>query len=138
MKKDVDNYKTILFKSQEHEDFFYSALSQCRCNDVYHQVLCYCMGITSDTRANVKRIYNFKTGSINCDCLCEGWQTSGSRRILLLAFNLYTDGTPTVDSDNDIDNQICACREYSVSDIFCSGDAKYFWQAIKLRYPEYV
>ena len=99
------------------------------------------MGITNDTRVNANRIYDFKADYIKTECLHDGWQTSGSRRTLLLAFNLYTDGTPTVDSDNeeiDIENQLRACREYSVSDIFCCGDAKYFWQAIKLRYPEYV
>ena len=136
--KEANTYTEILFKNQKHENFFYDALFQCRRQDVYHQALCYCMGISDDTRANANRIYDFKTGYINPDCLHDGWQTSGSRRIVLLAFNLYTDGTPTVDSANAIDDQLRACREYSVSDIFCSGDAKYFWQAIRLRYPEYV
>ena len=136
--KEANTYTEILFKNQEHENFFYNAVFQCRYQDVYHQALCYCMGITSDTRANAKRIYDFETGCINPECLKDGWQTSGSGRIVLLAFNLYTDGTPSVDSYNDIGDQVRACREYSVSDIFCSGDARYFWQAIRLRYPEYV
>ena len=29
------------------------------------------------------------------------------------------------------------CRKYSVSDIFCCSYAMYFWEGIKLRYPEY-
>lgn len=29
------------------------------------------------------------------------------------------------------------CREYSVSDLFCCGYARYFWEAVKIRYPEY-
>lgn len=29
------------------------------------------------------------------------------------------------------------CRRYSVSDIFNCSYAMYFWEGIKLRYPEY-
>ena len=54
-----------------------------------------------------------------------------------LAFNLYTDGTPSIDDYKRKDEQIDECREYSVSNIFCCGYAMYFWQGVKLRYPEY-
>ncbi|MDR0886963.1 MAG: DUF6075 family protein [Clostridiales Family XIII bacterium] len=133
-----DTHTEILFKDSKHEDFFFNTLFQCSYQDTYHQALCYCLGLSSDTRHQAHHIYDFKTGCIKPDCLHEGWITSGSRRIILLAFNLYTDGTPTVDSDDKLDRQLCACREYSVSDLFCCGDARYFWEAIKLRYPEYV
>ena len=53
------------------------------------------------------------------------------------AFNLYTDGTPTTDEYDDTEEQIVETRLYSVSDIFCTGDARYFWEAIKIRYPDY-
>ena len=53
------------------------------------------------------------------------------------AFNLYTDGTPSVDDYKCKDEQIGECRVYSVIDIFCCGYALYFWQGIQLRYPEY-
>lgn len=54
-----------------------------------------------------------------------------------LAFNLYTDGMPSVDDYESRDEQVSECREYSVSDIFCCGYAMYFWQGIQLRYSEY-
>ncbi len=128
----------ILFKDSEHERFFYDSVLRCRYQDTYHQALCYCLGLSADTRSQVNRIYDFKSGYIQPDCIHEGWITSGSRRIVLLAFNLYTDGTPTVDMDSDAEDQVSACRDYSVSNLFCCGDARYFWQAIKLRYPDYV
>jgi len=62
----------------------------------------------------------------------KGWQTSGSVRVVRLAFNLYTDGTPSVNNYKRKDEQIDECRRYSVSDIFCCGYAMYFWQGIKL------
>lgn len=137
-KSKVNTQTQILFKSKEHEDFYYKAIECCRYQDVYHKALCYCLGISADTRNNVNRIYDFKNGFVKTECIYEGWQTSGSLQIIYLAYNLYTNGTPTVDDDTHIDEQLRECRRYSVSDIFCSGNAEYFWQAIKIRYPEYV
>ena len=77
-----------------------------------------------------------KSGYIKPECLHQGWQTNGSVKVVRLAFNLYTDGTPSVDDYKRKDEQINECREYSVSDIFCCGYALYFWQGIQLRYPE--
>ena len=31
---------------------------------VYHKALCYCLGISDDTRRNVDSIYDFKTGCV--------------------------------------------------------------------------
>ena len=129
--------RKITFKNKEHEKFSNTYLSKCRYQDSYHKALVYCLGLSEDTRRNVNRIYDFETGFIKPECLQEGWQTSGSERIVRLAFNLYTDGTPTTDEYDDTEEQITETRLYSVSDIFCTGDAKYFWEAIKIRYPDY-
>ena len=75
----------IVFKDTEHENFYYTYLSKCRWQDVYHKALVYCLGLSDDTRKNVNRIYDFKTGSIKPECLHEGWQTSGSGRIVRIA-----------------------------------------------------
>ena len=131
------NSRTITFKSKEHEKFYEEYLEKCRYQDVYHQALVYCLGIDRDTRENVNKIYNFKTGCVKTECLQEGWQTSGSEKIVRIAFNLYTDGTPTTDEYKDTEAQITETRLYSISDIFCTGYARYFWEAIKIRYPEY-
>ena len=139
--KKQSNSKThtdIIFKDQEHEKFYYDSLERCRYQDSYHRALCYCLGISEDTRANADRIYDFRTGYINTESLHDGWQTSGSVRIVRLAFNLYTDGIPTVEEDDSHEEQLSECSRYSVTDLFCCGYAKYFWQAIGLRYPEYV
>ena len=105
--------------------------------DTYHQALIYCLGISDDTRKHIDRIYDFESGCVKPECLQEGWQTSGSEKIVRIAFNLYTDGIPTTDEYNDTEAQITETRLYSVSDIFCTGYARYFWEAIKIRYPDY-
>ena len=129
--------RKITFKNKEHEKFYNTYLSKCRYQDAYHKSLVYCLGLSEDTRRNVNRIYDFKSGFIKPECLQEGWQTSGSEKIVRIAFNLYTDGIPTTDEYNDTEAQITETRLYSVSDIFCTGYARYFWEAIKIRYPDY-
>lgn len=79
----------IYFAGAEHETFFYKALMKADCFDVYHQALFYCLGIDRDTRNHIDSIYNFSERIINTECLKEGWITSGSGRMLRMAFNLF-------------------------------------------------
>ena len=128
----------IIFISDAHEKFYYEKLKEVRYQDVYHKALCYCLGISDDTRRNVYRIYDFKTGCVITECLHEGWQTSGSVRVVRMAFNLYCNGTPSVSDYEDAEEQVDECRQYTVEEIFCCAYAPYFWQAIQIRYPEYA
>ena len=128
--------ESIIFISEAHEKFYYEKLKEVRYQDVYHKALCYCLGISDDTRRNVNRIYDFKTGCVKTECLQEGWQTSGSAKIVRLAFNLYCNGTPSVCDRMKKEEALQECRQYSVEELFCTGYAWYFWEAIKLRYPD--
>lgn len=91
-----EDARTITFMNKEHKEFYWEYLSKCRWKDVYHKALVYCLGIDRDTRKHVNRIYDFKNGSVKPECLQEGWQTSGSVRVVRMAFNLYCNGTPSV------------------------------------------
>lgn len=128
----------IIFTSEAHRDFYYEKLKEVRYQDVYHMALCYCLGISNDTRNHVNSIYNFKTGCVLTECLHEGWQTSGSLKVVRMAFNLYCNGTPSVSDYEDIEEQLYECKQYAVEDLFCCSYAPYFWQAIQIRYPEYT
>ena len=46
------------------------------------------------------------------------WQTSGSQRIVHIAFNLYADRTPGTFEYDDLDGQIDETRRCSVNDLF--------------------
>ena len=127
----------MVFANEEHEKFYYEKLEQARYQDCYHQALIYILGISEDTRNHFSQIYDIESGCIKTECLHQGWQTSGSVRVVRLAFNLYTDGMPSVDDYRRKNEQVDECQEYSVSNIFCCSYAMYFWQGIKLRYPEY-
>lgn len=73
---------TVIFKNRKHEEFYKEYLQKCRYQDVYHMALVYCLGIDRDTRDHVKQIYDFRIGNVKPECLREGWQTSGSAKIV--------------------------------------------------------
>ena len=131
------NTGDIVFKDATHKNFFLKYSKQCRYVDVYHLALIYCLGLSPDTRNNIHNIYDFKSGCVNPHCLKSGWQTSGTIRIIHLAFNLYCNGVPSVCDTDDTETQLAECKLYTVENIFCCPYALYFWQAIKIRYPEY-
>ena len=62
--------------------------------------------ISDDTRRNIYSIYDFKTGDVKTESLHEGWQTSGSVRMVRMAFNLYCNGTPSVLDYDDAEEQV--------------------------------
>ena len=98
--------KAIIFISDAHEKFYYEKLKEVRYQDVYHKALVYCLGISDDTRRNINSIYNFKTGCVKTECLHEGWQTSGSVKVVRMAY--------------------CDLLEYLsqravISEVFCDG-----------------
>ena len=72
------------------------------------------------------------------ECLHDGWQTSGSVRVVRMAFNLYCNGTPSLYEYEDTEEQVKECGRYSAEELFCCSYAPFFWQAVQIRYPEYA
>ncbi len=138
LRAEENKKEQIAFISDAHEKFYNEKLKECRTQDVYHKALCYCLGISADTRNHVNDIYDFQTGYVKPECLHEGWQTSGSVKVVRMAFNLYCNGTPSVDDYRRKDEQLRECRQYTVEELFCCAYAPFFWQAIQIRYPEYA
>lgn len=127
----------ILFNGNEHKDFYIETLKKCSHMDEFHKALVYCLGIDKDARAHFGQIYDLKRGCVDTASLHKGWQTNCSRKTIRLAFNLYCNAAPSVyDYENAVD-QTMELQCYTVSDLFSCVYAPYFWQAVKLRYPEY-
>ncbi|MDD3142208.1 MAG: DUF6075 family protein [Lachnospiraceae bacterium] len=131
------NTRKVTFKNQSHHEFYDEYMKECRYDDVYHKALIYCLGINEDTRNRIYEIYDFKSGCVNTECLKQGWITSGSEKVIRMAFNLYCNSAPSVDDYKRHEDQLTELRQYTVEDLFCSGYARYFWEAVKIRYPEY-
>ena len=60
----AEKAREIIFISDAHEKFYYEKLKEVRYQDECHKALCYCLGISNETRKNVRHIYDFKTGNI--------------------------------------------------------------------------
>ena len=117
--------KRLIFSSEQHRAFYEKNMARVR-DDSYHKALFYLLGVSGDTRQRVNRLFDFEEDCIRPEALNEGWQTSGSRRLCLLAFNLW----------NGYIEPGCE-REAAPYDLFACGYAPYLLEGIRLRYPEY-
>jgi hypothetical protein len=116
-----------VFKDPEHEEFFVRMKEITGQDDVYHRSLFYTIGACRETRDHYLRIYDMKNREIRPECLKEGWQTHGSRKVCLMAFNLWNGYVSEEDP-----------RESSPEDLFASEYASYFLISLRIRYPEYT
>ena len=102
--------KKVLFISEAHENFYNEKLNMVRYKDVYHKALIYCLGMNAEARSNVERIYDFETGCVNTKCLSDGWQTSGSKKVVRMAINLYCNGTPSTEDYKKPEDKLEECK----------------------------
>lgn len=133
---ETEETKGIVFISNAHKKFYCEKLKEVREQDEYHKALVYCLGISNDTRIHINKIYDFKTGCVKAECLHEGWQTSGSAKVVRMAFNLYCNSMPSVSDDDSVEEQMQECKRYTAEELFSCAYAPYFWQAVQIRYPE--
>ena len=115
----------IQFKSKEHKMFYENMMKQCSKNDSYHRSLFYTLGISQDCRKHIQDLYDVHNDKIVLDGLHQDWQTSGSMRTTLLAINLWNGFT--------LENTV----ESTPYDLFQSEDCTFYFEAVKVRYPEY-
>ena len=122
----------IKFRDKEHEQRFYIFLSRMKKRDCYHQAVAYLMALDIVLAPHAEAIFDFEEDCVNtCDLIqYHGWQTGTSRRTTRLLMNLWNGWC------SDTDDGECSSN-YTVDEIFCCGYAPYYWEAIKLRYPEY-
>ena len=116
----------IRFANKEHEAFYFEMLAATRNNDVYHQAFFYTMGISAETRSHIRSLFDFKEDIIKPEGLSAAWQTSSTQRLCRLAFNLWNGWTEEGNENRSAPYWLFDC-----------GFAPYFFEAIRLRYPEY-
>jgi hypothetical protein len=125
----------IRFADETHKAFYMEKVQMLK-PDVYLRSLIYTLGICHDTRRKFDSIYDVKKRVIIPGAIRQPWQTGTSLKVTRLAFQLFTNSTPTAFLDDADD--IYECKRYSVSDIFCCCFAPYFFVAIAIRYREYI
>ena len=126
------------FINKEHELFWKEKnllLQKYGTTDSYYRALVYTLGICETTRNNFNKIFDIEKGEINIDSINDPYQTSTSAKVTRMAFSLFNGCN--YDSEINIEKgQISS--NYNVSDIFCCSYAPYFFEAVKIKYPEYT
>lgn len=125
------------FIDKEHELFWKEKnllLKEYRTTGTYYKALVYTLGICETTRNNFNNIFDIEKGEINIDSINEPYQTNTSVKVTRMAFSLFNGCN--YDSENDIKKGKVS-KNYNVSDIFCCSYAPYFFEAVKVKYPEY-
>ena len=117
----------MTFKNPQHKRFFFEMLETTKKNDSYGRAFFYIAGLSEDTRKHIGDIFDFEENCIEPDGLSKGWQTSGSRKITLMAFNLWNG---YVEPDCE--------EECTPNELFSTPDAMCFMEEIKQRFPEFV
>ena len=132
----------MIFKDNRHENAFYQILDkmQLRSSDPERVALAYLLALNEDCCMHINALYDFDERVILPEGLDQEWQTHTSLKTTRIAFNLYNgycyDGHTYKGSDGyerDLPSEY-----YSPVHLFACSDAPYFWQAIKIRYPEYT
>lgn len=127
----------MVFENKKHQEFYnkmINMLSKYQKVNVYEKCLVYTLGLCETTRKHFKEIYSIKDG-IYIDSLQARWQTGTSVKVTRMAFNLYNDSI-IYESEDDIDKKVISTK-YCPSELFSCSYAPYFFEAIKLKYPEY-
>ncbi|AFV01070.1 MULTISPECIES: DUF6075 family protein [unclassified Dehalobacter] len=118
--------ENIRFAGKEHEAFYYNMLKAAGNTDVYHRAFFYTMGISKETRENIHSLFDFEENCIETQNLAAAWQTGGTIHLCRLAFNLWNGWTEGGKERYSAPYELFDCRF-----------APYFFEAIRLRYPEY-
>lgn len=122
-----------LFYSEQHRDFYRHHVDGGA--DPYYRALVYLLGMTEETRTNFSRCFDGEARMIRPAALEEGWQTGGTARIVRMAFNLWN-GWCYESEEEAQDGRMS--EAFTPDNLFCCEFAPYFYEAIKLRHPEYT
>ena len=133
------NGQQIKFRDKEHEKNYNFILDMMPYSDIERKALAYLFALDTVCFEHIRDLYDFSDNRIMLSGLDKGWQTGTSKRTTRLAFNLYnsycSDGETYIGSDGIEDSLPSAC--YSPAYLFCCEYAKYYVEALKIRFPEW-
>ena len=114
-----------IFRNSQHFDRCRKILKQMRSLDCYHTAIAYLFTLDDVCYQHFGDLFDLESDAIlGENALSLSWQTDTSRKTTRLAFNLW----------NSFEDGIYS----SVDAIFSCEYAPFFWEAIKLRLPEYT
>ena len=132
----------MIFKDKKHENSFHQILDKMQINysDTERTALAYLLALNEDCCNHINDLYSFEERIILPEGLDQEWQTHTSLKTTRLAFNLYNgycyDGQTYTDPEG-YENDL-PIKYYCPVHLFACSYAPYYWEAIKIRYPEYT
>lgn len=121
------------FKNDQHRQAFAGFLDLMRSQDCYHRAVAYLLALDETVGSHASDVFDFADDSIKFDtALHHGWQTGTSRKTTRLLMNLWNGWCREDDAED-----APASPYFAVDEIFCCEYAPFYWEAIRLRYPEY-
>lgn len=81
----------MIFYDNTHQTFYHECLTHAHVSphDVERKSLFYLLSLMDDLRLHIHEIYDFEDNSILPSGLSAAFQTSGTKALTFLAFNLY-------------------------------------------------
>lgn len=126
--------KIAMFYNDDHEKAFWNFLARAgKRFDSYHFSIAYLLTLDTVCRQHLDDLFNFEDDGIKPEGINEAWQTGTSLKTTRLAFNLWNGCNA---DDGESGNG--ASPLYTPAELFCTSYAPYYYEAIKLRYPEYT
>lgn len=126
----------LSFCDKAHEDFYYNGLQKAQevggQVDSYFRAFLYLCGLCHDTRVHFDRLFIWREWCIQPEALADGWQTGTTGKIVRLAFNLWNGYGYDVQDGEQIS------MLFLPDELFCCEFQPYFFEAIRLRFPEYA
>lgn len=124
-----------IFADEKHESIYNECLQKMKCDDGYHQVVAYLLGLDVVLREHIEDVFDFEEDGIKPKtALNHPWQTGTSRKTTRLLMNLWNGCV----EDYDEYGEGHVSYYYAVDEIFDTDYAPYYWEAIKLRFPFYT
>ena len=122
------------FYDEEHEEKFVEFCQKMKYLDEYHKAAAYLLALDVVCREHINDLFDFSEDAIKPEGLSKGWQTGTSTKTTRLMFNLWNgyqyEGEPLEEEKPS--------SYYTPEHLFACSYAPYYWQAIKLRYPDYT
>ena len=129
----------IKFKDKDHELNYLSLFQEMKKQTSAHQAVAYLLALDPICFLHCRELYDFREGHTIPRGLDEAWHTLISRRTTRLAFNLFdghfSDGETYIGSDGF--EEMLPSVYYSPAYLFCCEYAKYYAEALKIRFPEF-
>lgn len=129
--------KLAKFYNDDHEKAFWTFLARAgKRFDSYHFSIAYLLTLDTECRKHLDDLFDFEIDGIKPEGIHKAWQTGTSAKTTRLAFNLWNGCTR--DDDENGSHGMPASPLYTPAELFCTSYARYYYEAIKLRYPEYT